>query len=185
MIDQKCHEWGNKMWAATIDFTKAFDSIIHKSIGDALKSCNIGHDYIRLLKKLDRDQKATVLTDEESDMLEIKKGTKQGEPLSSVLFNTVLQKALEEDIPRWQKKRGMGTHQRDNDHDCLTNMKFADNILPFSILKRTAPKNGMRIQAKYRKKWDSESIQERRKFSAPKARTSEKKLRLTTSKSQY
>ena len=95
MIDQKCHEWGIKMWAATIDSTKAFDSITHKSIWDALKSCNIEHDHIRFLKKLYRDQKATVLTDEESDMFEIKEGTKQGDPLSSLLFNTVLQKAQE------------------------------------------------------------------------------------------
>ena len=105
MIDQKCHEWGIKMWGATVDFTKAFDSITHKSIWNAFKSCNIEHDYIRLLKKLYRDQKDTVLTDEESDMLEVKKGTKLGDPLSSLLFNTVLQKALEKYIPRWQKKK--------------------------------------------------------------------------------
>ena len=30
LIDQKCHEWGIKMWTATVDFTKAFDSISHK-----------------------------------------------------------------------------------------------------------------------------------------------------------
>ena len=61
MIDQKCHEWKIKMWAATIDFTKAFDSITHQSIWNALKSCSIEHDYISLLKKLYRDHKATVL----------------------------------------------------------------------------------------------------------------------------
>ena len=41
-------------------------------------------------------------------MFKIKKGTKQGDPLSSLLFNTVQQKALEDDIPRWQKKKEMG-----------------------------------------------------------------------------
>ena len=41
MIEQECHEWGIKMWTATIDFTKAFDSIAHKSIWDAFKYCNI------------------------------------------------------------------------------------------------------------------------------------------------
>ena len=45
------------MWRATVDFTKAFDSITHKSIWDALKSCNIDHDYISLLKRIYRDQK--------------------------------------------------------------------------------------------------------------------------------
>ena len=88
------------MWTATIDFVEAFDSI-----RTPLNLAVIEHDYIHLLKKLYRDQKATVLTDEESDLFEIKKVTKQGDPLSSLLFNTVLQKTLEDDILRWQKKK--------------------------------------------------------------------------------
>ena len=50
LIELKCHEWSIKMWTSTIDFTKAFDSISHKSIWEALKSCNIDHDYISLLR---------------------------------------------------------------------------------------------------------------------------------------
>ena len=96
-VEKKC---GQRQSTATIDCTKALDSITHRSFWNALKSCGIEHDYIHLLKILHRDQKATVLTDEESDMFEIKKGTTQGDQLSSLLFNTVLQKALEEDIPR-------------------------------------------------------------------------------------
>ena len=108
LIEQKCHEWGIKMWTATVDFTKAFDSITHKSIWVALKSCNIDHDYISLLKKIYRDQKASVRTDKESNIFEIRKGTKQGDPLSSLLFNTVLQYSLKDEIQRWQKQKGMG-----------------------------------------------------------------------------
>ena len=129
MIEQECHEWGIKMWTATVDFTKPFESITHKSIWDALKSCNIDHDYISLVKKIYRDQKASVQTDEESIMFEIRIGTKQGDPLSSLLFNTVLQYSLKDDILRWQKKKGMGTYLSDNDHDCLTNLRFADDVL--------------------------------------------------------
>ena len=70
MIEQKCHEWGTKMWTVTIDITKAFDSITHKSMWTALESCSIEHDYISLLKKLFRDQKASALTDAESNMFE-------------------------------------------------------------------------------------------------------------------
>ena len=55
------------MWKATVDFKKAFDSIRHKSIWNALKSCGIEHDY-SFLKKLFRDQKASALTDEESNI---------------------------------------------------------------------------------------------------------------------
>ena len=121
MIEQKCREWGIKMWTATIDFTKAVDSVTHKSIWKALKFCGIKHSNVSLLKKIYRDQKASVLTDEESNMFEIKKGTKQGDPLSSLLFNTVLQNSLKDDIQRWQKKKGMGIYLSEHDHDCITN----------------------------------------------------------------
>ena len=52
MIEQKCQEWCVNMWIATIDFMKAFDSINHNSIWDALKTCGIKYDYISLLKRL-------------------------------------------------------------------------------------------------------------------------------------
>ena len=105
LIEQKRHEWGIKMWTATVDFTKAFDSVTHKSIWNTLNSCGIEHDYISLLKKLYRDQEASVLTDEESNIFEIRKGTKQGDPLSSLLFYTVLQYSLQDEIQRWQKRK--------------------------------------------------------------------------------
>ena len=73
-------------------------------------------------------------------MFEIKKGTKQGDSLSSLLFNTVLQRALE-DIPRWQKKRGIGIYLSDNDHDCLTNMRFADDVLLFAASSKEQLQN--------------------------------------------
>ena len=108
LIEQKCHERGIKMWTSTVDFTKAFDSISHKSIWEALKSCNIDHDYISLLRKIYRDQKASVQTDEESNIFDIQKGSKQGDPLSSLLFNTVLQYSLKDEIQRWQKQERNG-----------------------------------------------------------------------------
>ena len=130
------------MWTATIDFTKAFGPITHKSIWKALESC--------------RDQKASVPTDEESNMFEIRKGTKQGDPLSSSLFNMVLQNSLKDDIQRWQKKKGMGIYLSDNDLDCLTNLRFADDVLLFASskehlqrmlceFKRSTEKVGLRI----------------------------------------
>ena len=66
---------------------------------------------------------------------EKKKGTKQGDPLSSLLFNTVLQVALKDDLTHWQKKKGMGICSGDGDHDCLTNLRFADDVLLFASTK--------------------------------------------------
>ena len=88
--------------------------------------------YVRLLQRLYSQQEGTVvLTDKESDAFPIKRGTKQGDPLSSLLFNTVLQYSLENDLKRWQEKR-KGIKLSDAAEDCLTNLRFADDVLLFS-----------------------------------------------------
>ena len=168
------------MWTATIDFTRAFDSIRYKSIWNALKYCGIEHNYISLLKKIYKDQKASVQTDEESNMFEIKEGNKKGDPLSSLLLNTVLQNSLKHDIQSWQKKKGMGIYLSDNDHDCLTNLRFADDVPLFASSKEQQLQKCCANSRKVLKKWVSGSTQKRRKFSAIKAQTTENKLRLMT-----
>ena len=135
LIEQTCHEWRIKMWTATVDFTKAFDSISHNSIWEALKSCNVDHGYVSLLKKIYRDHKASVQRDEESEIFDIQKGSKQGDPMSSLLFNTVLQYALKNVIQRWQRKKGMGIYLSDQERDCLTNLRFADDVMLFATSK--------------------------------------------------
>ena len=123
------------MWTATVDFTKAFDSISHKSIWEALLSCNVDHEYVSLLRKIYKDQKASVQTDEGSEIFDIQKGgSKQGDPMSSLLFNTVLQSALKNVIQRWQNK-GMGIYLSDQERDCLTNLRFADDVMLFATSK--------------------------------------------------
>ena len=87
--------------------------------------------YVRLLQRLYSQQEGTVLTDKESDAFPIKRGTKQGDPLSSLLFNTVLQYSLENDLKQWQEKR-KGIRLSDITEDCLTNLRFADDVLLFS-----------------------------------------------------
>ena len=123
------------MWIATIDFTKALDSISHNSIWEALKSCNVDHEYVSLLGKIYKDQKASVQTDEESKIFDIQKGSTQGDPMSSLLFSTVLQYSLKEVIQCWQKKKGMGIYPSNHDRDCLTNLRFADDVMPFATSK--------------------------------------------------
>ena len=57
-----------------------------------------------LMKQLHADQHATILTHVESDEFDIARGTKQGDPLSSLLFKSVLQSAMEKDIGTWSEK---------------------------------------------------------------------------------
>ena len=108
------------------------------------------------MKKIYKDHKASVQTDVESNVIEIKKETKQGDPLSSLLFNAVLQNSLKEVTQRWQKKKRMGIYLSDHDHDCLTNLRFADDVLLFATSKEQLHK--MMYEFK-----ESGSTQERQK----------------------
>ena len=123
------------MWTATVDFTKAFDSISHNSIWEALISCNVDHEYVSHVRKIYKDQKASVQTDEENESFDIQKGFKQGDPMFSLLFNTVLQYSFKNEIQRWQKTKGMGIYLSDQERDCPTNFRFADDVMLFATSK--------------------------------------------------
>ena len=86
---------------------------------------------MKLLQRLYRHQEGTVLTDKESDVFPIRKGTKQGDPLSSLLFNTVLQYSLENNLTKWEENK-KGIRLSDKTEDCLTNLRFADDVPLFS-----------------------------------------------------
>ena len=101
--------------------------------GTAILQCRT---WLRLpLEKIYKDQKASVQTDEESEIFDIQKGSKQGDPLSSLLFNTVLQYALKNVVLKWQRKKGMGIYLSDQERDCLTNLRFADDVMLFATSK--------------------------------------------------
>ena len=105
VLEQRCREWCVPLYISTIDFTNAFDRIKHSALWSSLQFYGVEPAYVRLLQRLYSHQEGTVLTDKESDALPIKRGTKQGDPLSSLLFNTVLQYSLESDLKRWQEKQ--------------------------------------------------------------------------------
>ena len=101
----------------------------------------ISEQYICLQKKLYSDQRATVLADVESDEFKIARGTKQRDPLSSLLFNSVLHSAMEKDVETW-KAKGLGITLSDEKRDCISNPRFADDVLMSS-------ENDRGLQKKY------------------------------------
>ena len=105
VLEQRCREWNVPLYISTIDFTKAFDRIKHSAIWSSLQFYGTKPAYVRLLQRLYSRQERTVLTGKESDTFPIKRATKQGYPLSSLMFNTVLQYSLEGDLKRWQEKK--------------------------------------------------------------------------------
>ena len=93
------------LYISTIDFTKALDRIKHSALWSSLKHYGIGPSYVKLVQRLYSQQEGVFLTDKESDVYPIKRGTKQRDPLSSLLFNTVLQFSLEQDLKRMAREK--------------------------------------------------------------------------------
>ena len=128
------------MWTATVNFMKAFDSISHNSIWEALLSCKVDHGYVSLLRKIYRDQKASVQTDEESEIFDIQKG--------SQARRSDVQPAVQHGAPvlikgqntTMAKEKGMGIYLSDHDRDCLTNLRFADDVMLFATSKEQIQK---------------------------------------------
>ena len=85
--------WKNNrpLWICAVDFKKAFDSVIFESIWTALRESKVEEGYIHLLEDLYTDQKGTVKFGVQSDEFNIERGTKQGDPVSTALFNAVLE----------------------------------------------------------------------------------------------
>ena len=106
-------------------------------------------------------------------MFEIKRGTEQGDPLSSLPSNTVLQMALKDDVTRWQKIKGMGICLGDSESDCLTHLRFADDVLLFSTslvqlqkmlcdFKQSTERVGLKIHPEKTKIFSNQSSKRRK-----------------------
>ena len=133
MLQQKSEEFNLNTWIAAIDFKKAFDSISQQYLWEALEEQHVPRGYIRILRNLCAGQTAQVKTDVLSRNFEIHRGTKQGDPLSSLLFNALLERVMAKVKPAFMNKKygvQMGSGLTDTkDETRLTNLRFADDVL--------------------------------------------------------
>ena len=134
-LQEKCNEWQVPAWISTIDFAKAFDTVEHSCLWSALQKQGVPSGYIRVLSSLYEGQTAQVRTDRVSRPYSIMRGTKQGDPLSSLLFNSLLEYIMREVKPEWVRKH-MGLRVGHTDLCQLTNLRFADDLL---LVAKTLP----------------------------------------------
>ena len=167
MLEQKCQEWGIKMWTATVDFMKAFDSISHNSIWEALLSCNVDHGYVCLLKKLQRSDGISADRRREWNFRYPKRlqtGWSDVQPAVQHGAAVCIKKRYSE----MAKKKGNGNlleRPRTRLPDELAIFWRRDVV---RNIRRTDSKHDVWIQRSNRK-WDSRFALTRRKFSAMKA----------------
>ena len=80
-------EFQTPLWVLSMDLRKAFDTIDHRALFDSLHLHGVGDGYITLLKLLYTNQHGSV---NGSSSFPILRGVKQGDVLSAILFNCVL-----------------------------------------------------------------------------------------------
>jgi hypothetical protein len=77
------------------------------------------------------DQTATVRTDASSRSFSIQRGVKRGDPLSSFLFNALLEHIFRQIKPGWQRKK-FGIKLGFAQETSITNLRFADDVLLYA-----------------------------------------------------
>lgn len=107
-----------------IDYKRAFDSIYHDAIWTALAQQNIDIKYINLIHSVYDKCRAKVLLERGSLEYPVRRGVRQGDPISPKLFPAVLEtvfRSLE-----WNNK-GVKI-----DGEFLSHLRFADDIVVFA-----------------------------------------------------
>lgn len=79
---------------ATLDLRKAFDSVSHKTIIDTLTALGCPKRFILYIKKLYSDSTTNLQYGSRNTILKVKQGVLQGDPLSPLLFNAVMDRAI-------------------------------------------------------------------------------------------
>ena len=129
-IIEKSAEWGEQLWVATLDVEKAFDRVHHANLFESLVDGKVDASIIGALRRLYANMRASVVLGDgqESRGVNVQRGVRQGDPLSPLLFNLILNQVLEEVRTIWET-RGYGTNVGSTLRGRrLTHVAFADDM---------------------------------------------------------
>ena len=121
----KTSEWNLPLWIASLDLRKAFDRILHQPLFRTLRLQKVPESYVQLLVVLYKNQKGSI---DGKVFFAIRRGVKQGDVLSAILFNAV----LEEAFIQWKSKLVSEGFLLKENTSRLTNVRYADDILLFA-----------------------------------------------------
>lgn len=111
------------VYCASLDLRKAFDSVSHYALLEAIRKRGAPKIYIDLLRNLYQNCTTTYFWEGTNDKIgvQLKRGIKKGDPLSPFLFNAVLDPLLED-----LNTRGIGYCVTDQE---MGAMAYADDII--------------------------------------------------------
>ena len=123
-IREKSNEYNLPLCIGFIDYEKAFDTVEHFAIFEALRKINVNETYINILQNIYNQATARVHLDKlVSTEFPIHRGVRQGDPLSPKLFTAV----MEEVFKKADISEGVNV-----DGENLTNLRFVDDVALFN-----------------------------------------------------
>ena len=111
-VIEKSEEYQLPLVIGFIDYEKAFHSIEHFSIFEALRKINVNETYVKILARVHLDNHV-------SEPFAIERGVRQGDPISPKLFTAV----IEEIFKKADLDKGINI-----DGERLQNLRFADDV---------------------------------------------------------
>jgi len=119
---EKSIEYNKPLYMIFIDFTKAFDSIKLDKLWSILDKTPLNKNYINLLKSVYDGSQASIKTDlGNSRFVNIRKGVKQGDMLSAILFCVALAAVMLQTEETCNSGFSIGGN-------ILSNLSYADDI---------------------------------------------------------
>ena len=126
-VIEECTEYNQPLYIAFIDCEKAFDSVEISAVMQTLRNQGVDEVYINILEEIYRGSTATIVLHKESNRIPIKKGVRQGDTISPMLFTACLQEVIRS--LEWEQ---LGIRVNG---EYLSNLRFADDVALLSNLE--------------------------------------------------
>lgn len=123
-IVEKFSEFKKTIYIAFVDYAKAFDSILHDPLWHALKEQGVPKQYVEILKEIYSKSKGVVKLERKGDPFVIKRGVRQGDPVSPKLFTALLEYTF--------RRLNWDSIGLNINGEQLNHLRFADDIVLLS-----------------------------------------------------